>query len=221
MVPQYLRRRSKEVVGVGVGECSYANYTTHHLPLFLNNKRIFIIVMVSWSLRESGPNMELLCLVYEQANEVEEVMVLIEFNLFTLKEVEDNLSIETYIVYEDDELALMSGIAAILRFPLPDLDGMEEGTHVDLPPYSQEFPDYVTPSLVVNRAILGFHNSCSSKLGQLQGLRQGCESVADFLGRAQVLVEDLALASRPITLDDHKLYIFKIFDRNFALWLLH
>nr|GLL27859.1 disease resistance protein TAO1-like [Ipomoea trifida] len=52
---------------------------------------------------------------------------------------------------------------------------------------SLEFPDYVTPSLVVNRAILGFHNSCSSTLGQLQGLCQGGESVANFLGRAQGL----------------------------------
>jgi len=102
MVPQYLWRRSKEVVGVGVGECSYANYTTHHLQLFLKNKRIFIIVMVSWSLWESDRNKELSCTIYEQRSGVEEVMVLIGFSLFTLKEVEDNLSIETYIVYEDD-----------------------------------------------------------------------------------------------------------------------
>nr|GMD01934.1 disease resistance protein TAO1-like [Ipomoea batatas] len=83
MVPKYLRRRSKEV-----GECSSANYT---LPLFLNNKRIFIIAMVSCSLHPWSlwighqnhitrtdyldGNKELECVVYEQPNEVEEVEV--------------------------------------------------------------------------------------------------------------------------------------------------
>lgn len=46
-------------------------------------------------------------------------------------------------------------------------------------------------------------------LGQLHGLRQGDSSVADYLGRARVLVEDLALAGRPVTLDDQNLYVFR------------
>nr|GMD01935.1 protein PELOTA 1 [Ipomoea batatas] len=158
MVPQYLRRRSKEVVGVGVGECSYANYTTHHLPLFLNNKRIFIIVMVSWSLWESGPNKELLCLVYEQPNEVEEdsgrelgglrACWLQEakrkrapkhfFKTQTINSLECGFqmtceatntsagaTIFSSMHVSGEQLALMSGIAAILRFPLPDLDEIE------------------------------------------------------------------------------------------------
>nr|GLL27858.1 disease resistance protein TAO1-like [Ipomoea trifida] len=112
-VPQYLRRRSKEV-----GECSSANYATH-LPLFLNNKRIFIIAIVScslhsWSLwiahhqeqfngREYlDGNKELQCVVYEQPNEMKEVEVLIELYSLILKEVENKLSIETRIVYEDE-----------------------------------------------------------------------------------------------------------------------
>ncbi|XP_019157527.1 PREDICTED: eukaryotic translation initiation factor 3 subunit F-like [Ipomoea nil] len=46
-------------------------------------------------------------------------------------------------------------------------------------------------------------------LGQLQNLRQGTESVADYLGRAQVIVEDLALGGRHVSLDDKNLYVFR------------
>lgn len=46
-------------------------------------------------------------------------------------------------------------------------------------------------------------------LCQLHGLRQGDESVEDYIGRAQVLVEDLALAGRPVDLDDQNLYVFR------------
>ncbi|XP_031093391.1 disease resistance protein TAO1-like [Ipomoea triloba] len=103
-------RRSNEV-----GECSSVNYT---LPLFLKNKRIFIIVMVScslhpWSLwiphfkqfsvtEHLDGKKELECVVYEQPNEVKEVEVLIELYSVKLKEVEDKLSIETRVVYEDE-----------------------------------------------------------------------------------------------------------------------
>ncbi|XP_019173252.1 PREDICTED: uncharacterized protein LOC109168725 [Ipomoea nil] len=46
-------------------------------------------------------------------------------------------------------------------------------------------------------------------VGELQGLRQGDASIPDYLGRAQVLIEDLALASRPVTLEDQNMYIFR------------
>ncbi|XP_019159683.1 PREDICTED: uncharacterized protein LOC109156286 [Ipomoea nil] len=39
--------------------------------------------------------------------------------------------------------------------------------------------------------------------------RQGSESIADYLGRAQVIVEDLALAGRSVPLDDQNLYVFR------------
>ncbi|XP_019172761.1 PREDICTED: uncharacterized protein LOC109168174 [Ipomoea nil] len=45
-------------------------------------------------------------------------------------------------------------------------------------------------------------------LGELQALTQGESSVSDYLGRARMLVEDLALARRPITLDDQNIYVF-------------
>lgn len=46
-------------------------------------------------------------------------------------------------------------------------------------------------------------------LGQLQPLRQGDSLVANNIGRAQVIVEDLALVGRPITLDKQNLYVFR------------
>lgn len=46
-------------------------------------------------------------------------------------------------------------------------------------------------------------------LGELQGLRQGGQSISDYLNRAQILVEDLALADRPVSLDDQNLYVFR------------
>nr|GMC94097.1 disease resistance protein TAO1-like [Ipomoea batatas]GMC94099.1 disease resistance protein TAO1-like [Ipomoea batatas] len=100
MVPQYLR--SNQGVGVGCSSANWALSTNYTLPLFLNNKRIFIFAMVSCSFHSWSLRKELECLVYEQPNEVKEVEVLIEFYSLTLKEVEDNLSIETCIVYEDE-----------------------------------------------------------------------------------------------------------------------
>ncbi|XP_019191193.1 PREDICTED: uncharacterized protein LOC109185693 [Ipomoea nil] len=46
-------------------------------------------------------------------------------------------------------------------------------------------------------------------LGELQALSQGESSVSDYLGRARMLVEDLALAGRPITLDVQNIYVFR------------
>ncbi|XP_019173905.1 PREDICTED: uncharacterized protein LOC109169478 [Ipomoea nil] len=45
--------------------------------------------------------------------------------------------------------------------------------------------------------------------GELQALRTGDSSIADYIGRAQLLVDDLAFASRDVTLDDHNLYVFR------------
>ncbi|XP_019164430.1 PREDICTED: uncharacterized protein LOC109160610 [Ipomoea nil] len=45
-------------------------------------------------------------------------------------------------------------------------------------------------------------------LGELQGLRQGDSSISDYLGRAQMLIDELALAGRHVELDDQNLYVF-------------
>lgn len=44
---------------------------------------------------------------------------------------------------------------------------------------------------------------------QLQGLRQGDMTTSKYLGRAKVVIEDLALAGRPVSLDEQNLYIFR------------
>lgn len=46
-------------------------------------------------------------------------------------------------------------------------------------------------------------------LGQLNNLRKGNNSVADYLGLAQVVIEELALAGGSISLDEQKLYVFR------------
>ncbi|XP_019179907.1 PREDICTED: uncharacterized protein LOC109175113 [Ipomoea nil] len=48
-----------------------------------------------------------------------------------------------------------------------------------------------------------------SLLSQLQGLQQGDSSPAVYLGKAQVLVEQLAQAGRPISLDEQNLHVFR------------
>ncbi|XP_019155725.1 PREDICTED: uncharacterized protein LOC109152480 [Ipomoea nil] len=50
---------------------------------------------------------------------------------------------------------------------------------------------------------------CLNLLGQFQALRQGEMSTAEYLGRAQLLVEDLAQAGRPMPLDEQNLYVFR------------
>ncbi|XP_031097079.1 uncharacterized protein LOC116001334 [Ipomoea triloba] len=46
-------------------------------------------------------------------------------------------------------------------------------------------------------------------LSQLHGLRQGDSSTAEYLGRARLIVEDLALAGRKVTLEEQNLYVFR------------
>ncbi|XP_019189980.1 PREDICTED: uncharacterized protein LOC109184433 [Ipomoea nil] len=46
-------------------------------------------------------------------------------------------------------------------------------------------------------------------LSQFHGLRQGGSSTSDYLGRAQLLVEDLAQAGRPISLDEQNMFVFR------------
>ncbi|XP_019153469.1 PREDICTED: uncharacterized protein LOC109149931 [Ipomoea nil] len=50
---------------------------------------------------------------------------------------------------------------------------------------------------------------CLNLMGQFQALRQGDMSMPEYLGRAQHLVEDLALAGRPMTLSEQNLYVFR------------
>ncbi|XP_019154624.1 PREDICTED: uncharacterized protein LOC109151160 [Ipomoea nil] len=46
-------------------------------------------------------------------------------------------------------------------------------------------------------------------IGQLQTLQQGDVSIADYIGRAQVLIEDLTLVGRHVPLVEQNLYIFR------------
>ncbi|XP_019179275.1 PREDICTED: uncharacterized protein LOC109174496 [Ipomoea nil] len=50
---------------------------------------------------------------------------------------------------------------------------------------------------------------CLSLLGQFHFLRQGNSTATEYLGRAQLLVENLALAGRPISLDEQNLFVFR------------
>ncbi|XP_019177891.1 PREDICTED: uncharacterized protein LOC109173090 [Ipomoea nil] len=50
---------------------------------------------------------------------------------------------------------------------------------------------------------------CLNLMGQFQSLRQGDASTQEYLGRAQHLVEDLALAGRTMTLSEQNLYVFR------------
>ncbi|XP_019158332.1 PREDICTED: uncharacterized protein LOC109155057 [Ipomoea nil] len=52
-------------------------------------------------------------------------------------------------------------------------------------------------------------------LGQLQSLRQGDASVTDYLRRAQVILEDLALADQPVSIDKQNLYLFRGLRQEF------
>lgn len=46
-------------------------------------------------------------------------------------------------------------------------------------------------------------------LTQLQTIQQGESSVADYLGRVKVLLEDLVLAGRPVSDDEQNIYVFR------------
>ncbi|XP_019170939.1 PREDICTED: uncharacterized protein LOC109166432 [Ipomoea nil] len=50
---------------------------------------------------------------------------------------------------------------------------------------------------------------CLSLLGQFQTLRQGNQSTAEYLGRAEVLVEALAQAGRPLSSTEQNLYVLR------------
>lgn len=64
--------------------------------------------------------------------------------------------------------------------------------------------------LSVKRALAPFSRSRVLHLiRQLHGLSQGDSSVPNFIAQAQVIVEDLTLAGRPVSLDEQNLYVFK------------
>ncbi|XP_019171918.1 PREDICTED: uncharacterized protein LOC109167353 [Ipomoea nil] len=48
---------------------------------------------------------------------------------------------------------------------------------------------------------------CLNLLGQFQSLRQGSMTAADYIGQAQLLVEALSLAGRPLSLDEQNLWV--------------
>ncbi|XP_019188347.1 PREDICTED: uncharacterized protein LOC109182650 [Ipomoea nil] len=50
---------------------------------------------------------------------------------------------------------------------------------------------------------------CLNLLGQFQSLRQGNSSPAEYLSKAQLIVEALALAGRPLSLDEQNMYVFR------------
>ncbi|XP_019182132.1 PREDICTED: uncharacterized protein LOC109177277 [Ipomoea nil] len=50
---------------------------------------------------------------------------------------------------------------------------------------------------------------CLNLLGQFQMLRQGNSTTAEYLGRAELLVESLAQAGRPLSLMEQNLYVFR------------
>ncbi|XP_019172614.1 PREDICTED: uncharacterized protein LOC109168021 [Ipomoea nil] len=49
---------------------------------------------------------------------------------------------------------------------------------------------------------------CLNLLAQFQSLRQADSSAGEYVGRAQLVVEDFALAGRPVSLDEQNLYVF-------------
>ncbi|XP_019157302.1 PREDICTED: uncharacterized protein LOC109153870 [Ipomoea nil] len=53
------------------------------------------------------------------------------------------------------------------------------------------------------------HARCLSLLGQFQTLRQGNSTTAEYLGKAQLIVEALSLASWPLSLDEQILYVLR------------
>ncbi|XP_019184985.1 PREDICTED: uncharacterized protein LOC109179965 [Ipomoea nil] len=53
------------------------------------------------------------------------------------------------------------------------------------------------------------HVRCLSLLGKFQMLRQGNATTAEYLGRAQLLVESLTQAGRPLSLMEQNLYVLR------------
>jgi len=62
----------------------------------------------------------------------------------------------------------------------------------------------------LEQALASTSNSCVMQLhGSLQDLRQGDDSVTQFLQKAKALFDELAAAGRPISLADFNLYVFR------------
>jgi len=62
----------------------------------------------------------------------------------------------------------------------------------------------------LERALASTSNSCIMQLhGSLQDLRQGDESVTQFMQKAKALFDELAAAGRPVSLEDFNLYMFR------------
>ncbi|XP_019172832.1 PREDICTED: uncharacterized protein LOC109168253 [Ipomoea nil] len=83
------------------------------------------------------------------------------------------------------------------------------------------FSDEVMPLVIDHRtshvvwtAVVGALASSSRSrglnlLGQLQTLYQGDMSVANYIGKARVLIEELTLADQPMTLEEQNLYVLR------------
>ena len=62
----------------------------------------------------------------------------------------------------------------------------------------------------LERALASTSNSRIMQLhGSLQDLRQGDESVTQFMQKAKALFDELVAASRPVSLEDFNLYVFR------------
>ncbi|XP_019168046.1 PREDICTED: uncharacterized protein LOC109163798 [Ipomoea nil] len=64
--------------------------------------------------------------------------------------------------------------------------------------------------LTIEQSLASSSRSRALRLfSELLALRQGDSSIADYIGRAQLLIDDLVLAGRDVTLDDQNLYVFR------------
>jgi len=62
----------------------------------------------------------------------------------------------------------------------------------------------------LERALASTSNSCIMQLyGSLQDLRQGDESVTQFMQKTKALFDELVAAGRPVSLEDFNLYVFR------------
>lgn len=70
----------------------------------------------------------------------------------------------------------------------------------------------------IEKALASSSRACVlNLLSQLQRLRHGVAIVTKYLGKTQVLVEELTLVGRPISLDEQNLYTFQGCNRSFGL----
>ena len=62
----------------------------------------------------------------------------------------------------------------------------------------------------LERALASTSNSRIMQLhGSLQDLRQGDESITQFMQKTMALFDELAAAGRPVSLEDFNLYVFR------------